>query len=201
MDVTELLTTGNGSMSFDVWPHSDFLHLHARLPKAPAGTAYFRRFTQQAFVMIPAKANTKSRDLGVTRWQTALRSEGDVAAMLMLPTVASMECRARSVEIIRTRGRVASAWGLCAAWRNRDVLSPSQLGGRQDALKPLWKLVSITDCECETVLEQLRNEYNVSFLYPYLKIAPEKGRKPKALGGKPNQPGHRAGQPKRNREM
>lgn len=39
--------------------------------------------------MIPAKANTKSRDLGVTRWQTALRSEGDVAAMLMLPTVAS----------------------------------------------------------------------------------------------------------------
>jgi len=40
----------------------------------------------------------------------------------------------------------------------------------------------------------------VSLLNPYLKNGPKKGRKPIALGGKPNQPGHRAG-PKRKRDV
>ena len=93
------------------------------------------------------------------------------------------------------------------------VLSPSQLGAvktlvrmcgsaKKDALEPLRKLVSITDRRMGdiTLLEQLRNEYNVSLLNPYLKNGPKKGRKPIALGGKPNQPGHRAG-PKRKRDV
>jgi len=60
----------------------------------------------------------------------------------------------------------------------------------------LRKLVSITDREWDTVLEQLRTEYNLSLLNPYRRNATKKGRKPIALGGKPNQPGQEpAGRP------
>ena len=91
------------------------------------------------------------------------------------------------------------------------ALSPSQFGAvktlvqmcgsaKQDALGPLRKLITITD-EWETILNELRREYEVSRLNPYQRNAPKpKGRKPVALGGRRNKPGHRAGRPKRKRD-
>ena len=57
------------------------------------------------------------------------------------------------------------------------VLTPCQLGAvmtlvrmcgsaKKDALEPLRKVVSITDREWETVLEQLKIEYNLSIRNP-----------------------------------
>ena len=94
------------------------------------------------------------------------------------------------------------------------ALSPSQFGAvktlvqmcgsaKQDALGPLRKLITITNCEWETILNELRREYEVSLLNPYRRNAPKpkpKGRKPLVLGGKRNKPSHRAGRPSRKRK-
>ena len=108
---------------------------------------------------------------------------------------------AAALAVEQQEGAVASA----------GALSPTQLGAvktllrmcgstKEDALEPLRKLVDITDDEWKSVLEQLRREYEISRLNPYLKNKSKRGRKAIGFGGRHNKPGHKAGRPKKKKK-
>ncbi|EJK51369.1 hypothetical protein THAOC_29460, partial [Thalassiosira oceanica] len=89
---------------------------------------------------------------------------------------------------------VASAWGLCGAWRHgggtggrrRRRDHSVSVRGRQD----VGSNVRLGEKGRARAIAEARQ-----------RNATKKGRKPIALGGKPNQPGHRAGRPpKRKRD-